>query len=306
MTAASKPLAAKGSELSTEAGGTIAFGGEFVVHRLGYGAMRLCGPHNFGWCDDRTAPQRVLRRAVELGVDFIDTADSYGPFINEEQIADSLAPYPAGLVLATKGSTVRDPSDPARRDYDNSPEHLRKAVEGSLRRLRLERLPLYQLHRLDGRTPLAESLGALLDLRTEGKIGHIGLSEVGVDILERASEVAPIAAVQNQYNLWNRGHADTLAWCEAKGIAFIPWFPLGGGIKSAATDERVASIASRVGATTTQVALAWLLAHSKALLLIPGTASIEHLEENVGACGIQLDADAMTILDHIWSPAAKE
>jgi aryl-alcohol dehydrogenase-like predicted oxidoreductase len=264
---------------------------------MGYGAMRLCGPHAHDWCEDRSAPHRLLRRAAELGVDFIDTSDSYGPHINEEQIADALAPYPPGMVIATKGSTIRTPDDPARRDYDNSPAYLRAAVEGSLRRLKLEQLPLYQIHRLDGRTPLEDSLGELAELQREGKVAHIGLSEVDAATLETASVIAPIASVQNRFNLWQRQHEDVLEWCEAKGAAFIPWFPIGGGMKSAASDEIVQAVASELGATPTQVALAWLLARSTAMLLIPGTASVDHLEQNVAACDLRLDESMMDRLD---------
>lgn len=283
--------------MGISAAGTFLIGGMLPVHRMGYGAMRLCGPHAAGWCEDRAAPARVLRRAAELGIDFIDTADSYGPHINEEQIAGALFPYPSTIVIATKGSTLRTPDHPARRDYDNSPAYLRSAVEGSLRRLKLEQLPLYQIHRLDGRTPLSDSLGALADLRREGKIGHVGLSEVDVPTLEAANAIVPIASVQNLFNLWDRRHADVLAWCERQGAAFIPWFPIGGGMKSASTDETVKGIAAAQGVTPTQVALAWLLAHSPAMLLIPGTASIGHLEENVAACDVRLDAAAMARLD---------
>ena len=289
--------------MTIDAGGTFCIGGEIVVHRMGYGAMRLCGPFAAGHCDDRTAPARVLRRATELGVDFIDTADSYGPEVNERQIAEALHPYPAGLVLATKGGTIRTPGDPRRRDYDTSPAYLRAAVEGSLRRLRLERIPLYQIHRLDGRTPLEDSLGALEKLRLEGKIGHIGLSEVDVPTLDAAQAIARIATVQNLYNIAERRHQPVVDWCERNGAAFIPWFPLGGGAGSEA-DGVAAGIAARLDVSTKQVALAWLLGTSPAMLLIPGTASVDHLEENVAACDILLSADDRARLDgaHCQAP----
>lgn len=283
--------------MSIEASGTISIGGTRIVHRMGYGAMRLCGPSNLGWCEDTEAPRRVLRRALELGIDFIDTSDSYGPHLNEEQIAAALAPYPPELLIATKGATIRTPGDPARRDYDNSPAYLRGAVEGSLRRLKLERIGLYQIHRLDGRTPLEESLGAMAQLQREGKIAHIGLSEVDVPTLEAAHAIVPIASVQNRFNLWDRTHAPVLDWCEAHDAAFIPWFPLGGGMRSVSDDETVKDIAAELGATPTQIALAWLLQHSAAILLIPGTASVAHLEENVAACDVRLSAEAVARLD---------
>jgi len=282
--------------MTIDAGDTFNIGGEFVVHRMGFGAMRLCGPFAAGPCADPVAPSRVLRRAIELGVDFIDTADSYGPAVNEEQIAAALHPYPDGLIIATKGATIRTPGDPRRRDYDNSPAYLRAAVEGSLRRLRLERIALYQIHRLDGRTPLEESLGALERLRGEGKIGHVGLSEVDVPTLEAAHAITRIATVQNLYNLAERRHQSVLDWCERNEAAFIPWFPLGGGRGSDA--DRVAEgIGARLGASAKQVALAWLLGKSPAMLLIPGTASVDHLEENVAACDVVLSPDDRASLD---------
>lgn len=285
--------------MNIEAGGTFAIGGSLRVHRMGYGAMRLTAAYAQGRSDHSKAPGRVLRRAVELGIDFIDTADSYGPHINEEQIAEVLAPYPTNMVIATKFGTIRTPGDPQRRDYDNSPAYVKKAVEGSLRRLKLDHLPLYQIHRLDGRTPLAESLGALARLRDEGKIGHVGLSEVDLPTLIEAHSILPIATVQNLFNLWDRQHDDVLAWCEANGVGFIPWFPIGGGRRQAADDATVAAIAKSRGVTPTQVALAWLLLRSPTMLLIPGTASVPHLEENVAACNIALDTEEMVRLNEI-------
>lgn len=280
--------------MSVEKSGSFAIGGTTHIHRMGYGAMRLCGAYSAGWCKDRTAPERVLRRAIELGIDFVDTADSYGPHINEEQIAAALHPYPPSLTIATKGSTIRTLGDPARRDYDNSPAYLRGAVEGSLRRLKLERIPLYQIHRFDGRTPMADCLGALADMQREGKIAHIGLSEIDLPILQAAQAITPIATVQNLFNLGNRQHQPVLDWCATQGIGFIPWFPLGGG---GATTEVAQRIADRHGASPAQVALAWLLAKSPVMLLIPGTASVAHLEQNVAACDLSLSDEDIAALE---------
>lgn len=282
--------------MGIEKGGAFRIGGTTRVHRMGYGAMRLCGPYAAGWCEDRTAPDRVLKHALSLGIDFIDTADSYGPHINEEQIAAALFPYPAKLVIATKGSTIRTPGDPAARDYDNSPAYLRSAVEGSLRRLKLDRIALYQIHRLDGRTPLDESLGALAELRREGKIGHIGLSEVDLPTLQAANAITPIATVQNLYNLGQRQHQPVLDWCAAQGIGFIPWFPLAGGAAAADTTKE---IATGLGVSPGQVALAWLLAKSPAIMLIPGTSSVAHLEQNVAACDLRLSDEDFSTLDSL-------
>lgn len=273
------------------AAGTIRVG-DLRVNRMGYGAMRVCGPDVWGPPKDRAAAHRVLRRAVELGVNFFDTADSYGPHVNEELIAEALYPYPDGLVIATKGGLLR----PHRHawDPDGRPIHLRGALEGSLKRLKLECIELYQWHAPDPKVPFAESVGALAEMQRAGKIRHLGLSNVSVRQLAEARRIAPIVSVQNRYNLEDRSADDVLAECEKLGIAFLPWFPLGAGgcLKSA----KLKKIAARLGATAAQVALAWLIARSKAMLPIPGTASSAHLEENLAAAKITLSADDLAAL----------
>ena len=273
-------------------GGTIALG-ELVVHRMGFGAMRLTGPGVFGPPPDRAEARRVLKRAVELGIDFIDTADSYGPYVSEEIVADALHPYPEGLVIATKAGYER--SGPHLWTVNGHPAHLRAACEGSLRCLRVERIDLFQLHRIDPDVPEDDQFGLLDDLRREGKIRLIGLSEVGVPALERARWVLPIVSVQNRYNVANRAWEGVVDYCEREGIAFIPWYPLGAGLlESGGALDRVAR---QRRATPMQVALAWLLARSRVMLPIPGTSRVSHLEENVAAVTLQLDADAMAELE---------
>ena len=266
--------------------------GDLRVHRLGFGAMRVCGSDVWGPPKDRAAAHRVLRRALELGHDFFDTADSYGPHVDETLIAEALHPYPAGLVIATKGGLVR----PTRHawDPDGRPEHLRQALEGSLTRLKLERIDLYQLHAPDPKVPFAESVGCLAELQRAGKIRHLGLSNVSVAQLEQARRIAPIVSVQNRYNLEDRGSENVLAACERLGIAFLPWYPLGAG--RALGSARVKKVAARHGATPAQVLLAWLLAHSPVMLPIPGTASLAHLEENSRAAALELSADDLAAL----------
>lgn len=266
--------------------GTFAIGGDLEVRRLGFGAMRLCGPGIRGWPEDRGNALRVLRRAVELGASLVDTADSYGPEVNELQVAEALHPYPEGLVVATKGGLVRD-DRPGGWPPDGRPEHLRRACEGSLRRLRLERIDLYQLHRPDPKVPFEESVGALAALREEGKIRHVGLSNVGVGQLERARAIVPIVSVQNRYNVAERDSEDVLAACEEQGIAFFPWWPLAVGSLADAGGP-LDEVARAHGATPAQVALAWLLARSPVVCPIPGTASLAHLEENMGAARLEL------------------
>jgi aryl-alcohol dehydrogenase-like predicted oxidoreductase len=265
------------------AAGTVRLG-DLTVNRMAFGAMRVCGPDIWGPPKDRAAAHRVLRRAVELGVNFFDTADSYGPEVDETLIAEALHPYPPGFVIGTKGGLVR----PNRHawDPDGRPEHLRRALEGSLKRLRLERIDLYQFHAPDPRVPFAESVGALAELQRAGKIRHLGLSNVTVRQLADARRIAPIVSVQNDYSVGNRGSDDVLAACEEAGIAFLPWYPLGAGRALRAAD--VKRVAARLGATPAQVAIAWLLARSPAMLPIPGTGSIDHLEENVAAAGLKL------------------
>jgi len=280
--------------VSARASGAFDIGGELTVNRLGFGAMRLTGDGVWGEPRDPEECKRVLRRAIELDVNLIDTADAYGPEVSERLIADALYPYPYDLVIATKGGLTR--SGPNQWHPDGRPEHLREACEGSLSRLRLERIELYQLHRVDPKVPLEESLGALIQMREEGKIEHIGLSNVSLDQLQRARQLTPIVSVQNRYNLTDRADEDVLEECERAGIAFIPWFPLATG-KLATDGGPLAQIAERHDATPAQIALAWLLNRSPVTLPIPGTASVEHLEENVGAARIELSTDEVEELD---------
>jgi pyridoxine 4-dehydrogenase len=273
------------------AAGTIAVGGS-TVHRLGFGAMRLAGPGIWGDPSDRTSAMRVLRHAVELGIDFIDTADAYGPATNETLIADALHPYPAGLVIATKGGLVRP--GPSQWDRDARPEHLRDACEASLTRLRADCIDLYQLHAPDPNVPIEDSLGELARLQAQGKIRHVGVSNFDVEQLERGRRVVEIVSVQNRYNVADRSSEDVVAWCERNQVAFIPWFPLGAGehARPAERDDsvaRLAALAQRHHVSLAQAALAWLLAKSPAILPIPGTSSLAHLEENVAAASVDLD-----------------
>jgi aryl-alcohol dehydrogenase-like predicted oxidoreductase len=268
--------------------GTFDIGGDLTVNRLGFGAMRLTGDGVWGEPRDPDECKRVLRRALELDINLIDTADSYGPEVSERLIAEALYPYPDDLVIATKGGHTR--SGPDQWHPDGRPEHLRRACEGSLARLRLERIELYQLHRVDPKVPLEESLGALIELRNEGKIARIGLSNVSVDQLRRARELTQIVSVQNRFNLIDRADEDVLEECEREGLAFIPWYPLSTG-KLATRGGPLAHIAERHGASPAQLALAWLLHRSAVMVPIPGTASVEHLEEDVGAALIELSAD---------------
>ncbi|MET9880206.1 aldo/keto reductase [Actinacidiphila glaucinigra] len=280
------------------ASGTFLLGGDLPVHRLGYGAMRLTGPGTWGEPADRPGAVRVLRRAVELGVNFIDTADSYGPFVSEQIIRESLHPYDAGVVIATKGGISRQ--GPDRRVPLGRPEYLRQQTELSLRHLGVERIDLYQLHRVDPKLPLTEQVGTLAELQREGKIRHIGLSEVGVEQLKEARTIAEIVSVQNQYSLVERAHDDVLEYAERHGIAFIPWNPIAVG-RLARTGGRLASAAAAHGATPGQLALAWLLHRSPVMLPIPGTSSVAHLEENIAAAGIQLSDAEIADLDNSHS-----
>jgi aryl-alcohol dehydrogenase-like predicted oxidoreductase len=269
-----------------DAAGTITLGDGFIVNRLGFGAMRLTGPGIFGPPADRQECLRVVRRAVELGVNFVDTADAYGPSVSEEIIAEALYPYPKGLVIATKGGFVRPGPDQWK--TNGHPAHLRAACHGSLKRLRLDCIDLYQLHRIDPAVPEADQFGALAELRREGKIKMVGLSEVGVDAIERARRVLPVVSVQNRYNIGDRSWEDVLRYCEREALAFIPWFPLGAG--ALAVSDAVAQVAQRHDTTPLQVALAWLLARSRVMLPIPGTSRVSHLEENVRAAALRLTA----------------
>ena len=267
---------------------TFALGGDLDVVRMGYGAMRITGEGIWGEPDDPEEARAVLRRVVELGVNLIDTADSYGPEVSERLIGETLHPYPEGLVIATKGGLTRP--GPGDWEPDGRPEHLREACEGSLRRLKVERIDLYQLHRIDSKVSPEEQFGILAELREEGKIRHVGLSEVSVEEIEQAREIVPIASVQNRYNLTDRGSEDVLDFCEREGIGFIPWFPLATG-DLARSGGPLDEIADRHDATPGQIALAWLLMRSPVMLPIPGTSSVEHLDENVGAAEIRLEAE---------------
>jgi pyridoxine 4-dehydrogenase len=269
---------------------TFAIGGDLEVHRLGFGAMRITGPGIWGPPDDPDEARRVLRRAVELGIDLIDTADSYGPEVSENLIAETLHPYPEGLVIATKGGLLR--SGPGQWPRDGRPEHLREACEGSLRRLKLDRIDLYQLHSPDNKVPYEDSVGALKELQGEGKIKHIGISNVSLDELNQARGIVEVVTVQNHYNLEDRRSEDVLEACEEANIGFIPWFPLDTG-RLAEPGGPMDRIATEHEATPAQIALAWLLARSPAMLPIPGTSSVEHLEENIEAAEIELSADEL-------------
>ncbi len=274
--------------------GTFRIGGTIEVHRLGYGAMQLTGKGVFGPPADRENAKRVLRRAIELGVDLIDTADSYGPDVNEELIAEALHPYPENLTIATKAGLVRP--GPGKWVPNGRPEHLRQRCEGSLRRLKLERVPLFQLHRIDPAVPAEVQFETLAALRSEGKVEHIGLSEASVGDIERARRFFPVATVQNRYNVKERKQwEDVVAYCELHGIGFIPWFPLASGKLDGVT--ALGEVARMRRATPGQIALAWLLARSKVMIPIPGTSSVAHLDENVAAGAIRLDPEEMTALD---------
>ncbi len=273
------------------AAGTITLGGDLTVNRMGFGAMRLTGKGIWGSPKHPKKAVRVLQRAVELGVNFIDTAESYGPHVAEQLIADALYPYP-GLVIATKGGLERPGPDVW--VENGSPEFLRERLEGSLKRLRRDHIDLYQLHRIDPKVPAEEQFGALRKFQREGLIRHVGLSEVTVAEIERAREIVPIVSVQNRYNVTDRKWDQEVDYCEREGLAFIPWFPLSAGAMDHPAIHRVAA---RHGATVFQIALAWLLEHSPAMLVIPGTSSVEHLEENVAAAEIRLTKKDMKELD---------
>ncbi|HEY0790654.1 MAG TPA: aldo/keto reductase [Chthoniobacterales bacterium] len=267
--------------------GTFKIGGNLPVHRLGFGAMRITGKGIWGEPQDPESCRKVLRRAVELGVTFIDTADAYGPEVSERLIAEALHPYPNGLVIATKGGLTRQ--GPEQWEPVGRPEYLRQCVEMSLRRLRLDRLDLYQLHRIDPRVPAAESLGALKELQDTGKIRHIGISEVSVDEIKQANKIVRVVSVQNRYNLSDRQHEDVLNYCEQHQLGFIPWFPVAAG-ELARPGGVLDRSAKQHGATVAQLSLAWLLQRSPVALPIPGTSLVKHLEENIGAANLQLEA----------------
>ena len=273
--------------------------GDLKVNRLGFGAMRVCGPQIWGPPKDRPGALKVLRRAYALGCNFFDTADSYGPYVDEELIAEALHPYPKDLVIATKGGLVR-PSAP-RWDENGRPEHLRQAIEGSLKRLRVERIDLYQFHAPDPKVPLEDSLGPLVDAQKAGKIRHIGVSNFDVKQLERGRKVAKIVSVQNKYNLGDRSSEPVLQACERMGLAFLPWYPLGSG--NVLSNSRVKKISEKTKTTPAQVALAWLLAKSPVMLPIPGTSRVQHLEENVLAALATLSQRHIADLEQATLPA---
>jgi pyridoxine 4-dehydrogenase len=286
-------------ELSASVAGVVSLGGEISVHRLGFGAMRLTGAGIWGPPKDRHGALAVLRRAVELDVNFIDTADSYGPHVSEELIAEALFPYPAGLVIATKGGWNRP--GPNQWTHDATPSHLRKAVEGSLKRLRLQRIDVYQLHIPDPVVSFEASVETLAQLRNEGKIRLVALSNVTQEHIERARKIVPIVSVQNRYSFADREWDYVVDHCERHGIAFIPWFPLGAG---KVAGEVLGRIAEAHGASPTQVALAWLLRRSRIMLPIPGTSSIEHLEQNVAAASLHLADEEYKMLARVPALAA--
>jgi len=270
--------------VTTPQAGTIDLGGDLTVHRLGFGAMRVTGDGIWGEPKNPDEARAVLRRAVELGVDFIDTADSYGPDVSETLIAEALHPYPENLVIATKGGLVRP--GPGRWEPDGRPEHLRAALDGSLRRLRLEQIPLYQFHRPDPEVPLEDSIGTLVELKAQGKIRHIGVSNVTEEQLRAAQRLTPIVSIQNRYNVDDRRSESLVDLCEQESIVFLPWAP----IQNLEENRAVQEAAANHGATAHQVVLAWLLARSPSILPIPGTGSVGHLEENVAAARLELTA----------------
>jgi pyridoxine 4-dehydrogenase len=274
---------------------TFTIGGELTVNRLGYGAMRITGKGIWGPPADHNESIRVLQRAVEQGVNFIDTADSYGPNVSEELIAEALFPYQKGLVIATKGGLLR--TGPDQWPIDASPKHLEDALKGSLKRLKLDQIDLYQLHRIDPNVPFEQTLEFLQKAQQDGRIKHVGLSEVSVAEIKKAQEYVKIVAVQNMYSVENRKWEDELTYTREQNIAFIPWFPLGGGNADAL--KALNQLAQKHGATPQQIALSWLLHHSPNILLIPGTSSVKHLEENMKTADIYLSAEDMQALDAI-------
>lgn len=274
-------------------------GGDLPVHRLGFGAMRITGEGVWGWPTDRANALKVLRRAVELGVNLIDTADAYGPETSELLIAEALHPYPKGLVIATKGGLTRP--GPGEWEPNGRPDYLKQCVEKSLQRLKLDRIDLYQLHRIDPKVPAEDSLGALKEMQDAGKIRHVGLSEVSPSQIQRAREILPIVSVQNQYNVGDRDWENTLAYCEKEKLGFMPWSPIGGsrGLKNSGALETTAKAHNT---SAVQVALAWLLQRSPVMLPIPGTSSLAHLEENVAAASLKLTSAEFQAIDAMARP----
>lgn len=285
------------SETATAFGKTFAIGNDLNVSRLGYGAMRITGKGIWGPPEDKNEAIRVLKRAVELGVNFIDTADSYGPYISEELIAEALYPYPHDLVIATKGGLTR--TGPDQWPINSHPDHLKEALEGSLKRLKLERIDLYQLHRIDPKVPAEQTFEFLKNMQADGKIKHIGLSEVSVDDIKKAQRYFEVVSVQNMYSVDNRKWEPVLEYCQENNMAFIPWFPLNAGDVDAL--EKIRQIAQKHNATTHQVALSWLLHHADNILLIPGTSSVKHLEENMKTMELELTSGDMQVLNTLSS-----
>jgi len=274
---------------------TFSIGKDFTVNRMGYGAMRITGKGIWGPPADKAEAIKVLQKTVELGINFIDTADSYGPNVSEELIAEALYPYPADLVIGTKGGLLR--TGPDQWPVDASPEHLKEALEGSLKRLKLEQIDLYQLHRIDPKVPAEKTFEFLKKAQEEGKIKHIGLSEVSVEEIKKAQEYFEVVSVQNMYSVDNRKWESVLKYTEEQDIAFIPWFPLNAG--NVAAQEKLQLIARKQGYTVHQVALSWLLYHSDNILLIPGTSSVKHLEENVKTLDVVLTEDDLAIMNNL-------
>ncbi len=280
--------------IQASAAGTITIGGDLTVNRMGFGAMRITGEGIWGPPKDHDEAIRVLRRALELGVNFIDTADAYGPNVSEDLIAEALHPYPAGLVIATKGGLIR--TGPGQWPQDGRPEHLREALEGSLQRLKLDRIDLYQYHRPDPKVPIEDAIGTLVELQQQGKIRHIGVSNFNSEQLAQAHKIATIVSVQNRYNASDRQDEDVLETCTRDGLAFLPWAPVASG-NLARPGGPLDQAASRHGVTQSQIALAWLLHRSPVMLPIPGTSSVAHLEENVAAAAIKLTDEEFAALD---------
>jgi pyridoxine 4-dehydrogenase len=280
---------------------TFTIGGDLKVNRLGFGAMRLTGDGVWGWPADREAAKKVLKRAIDLGVDFIDTADAYGPEVSELLIAEALHPYPKGLVIATKGGLTRP--GPGQWVPNGRPEYLAQCVDNSLKRLKLERIDLWQLHRIDNKVPVEDSLGAIKKAQEAGKIRHVGLSEVTADEIERANKVVPIVSIQNRYNIEDRESDKALRYCEQKKLGFIPWAPIGGSARDSLgkNGNRLEEEAKRRNVNAIQLALAWLLWKSPVMLPIPGTSKVEHLEQNMAAAKIQLSDDEWKKIDALFA-----
>ena len=283
------------ADIATTFSKEFTIGGDLNVNRLGYGAMRITGKGIWGPPNDKNEAIKVLKRAVELGVNFIDTADSYGPYVSEELIAEALYPYPSGLIIATKGGLMR--TGPDQWPVNSHPDHLKEALEGSLKRLKLDRIDLYQLHRIDPKVPAEQSFEFLSKVQQEGKVKHIGLSEVSVAEIKKAQQYFDVVSVQNMYSVDNRKWEPVLEYCKENNIAFIPWFPLSAGNVEA--QDKIKQVAEKHNATVHQVALSWLLHHADNILLIPGTSSVNHLEENMKTIELELTNGDIQVLNSI-------